>query len=286
MDMFDRVQDLQENSFSSKDKPIPNVLVIIPAYNEEDCIAYVVDRIKQSATYADILVINDGSTDNTACVARYHHASVLNMPHNLGIGGAVRAGFALAEELGYEIVIRLDGDGQHDPDDILRLLTPVLKGRVDATFGSRFCGDLNTYYPPLIRRFGIWLYGLVVSIIIHQRIHDATSGMWCVNRKAIRYFRRHFPQDYPEVESHIVLHKAGLSQMELPVGMHDRFGGQSSISPLRSVYYAFKVLLAVFVRAIQEVPPLPEEDIFALKSANYGYLSKRNTVDSRPITSY
>ena len=110
---------------------------------------------------------------------------------------------------------------------------------------------------------GIWLYGFLVSIIIGQRIYDATSGMWCVNRKATSYFSRYFPQDYPEVESHIVLHKAGLVQMEIPVNMHGRIGGKSSINSLQSFYYAFKVLLSVIIRAIQEAPQLPKEDIDA-----------------------
>lgn len=236
------------------------VLVIIPAYNEEESIGNVIKTIKKSAPFADILVINDGSLDRTAAIAQHNGASVLNLPFNLGIGGAVRAGYAFAEEMGYLWVVRIDGDGQHDPCDILRLLTPVLKGQADAVFGSRFCGDINSYQPGSGRRIGIWLYGFLVSIIIRQRIHDATSGLWCVNRKTVRYFKHNFPQDYPEVESHIVLHKAGLSQMEVPARMHARFGGQSSISLLQSIYYAFKVLLAVLVRAFQEVPRLPEEE--------------------------
>lgn len=247
------------------------VLVIIPAYNEEESIGDVVTTVKESAPFADILVINDGSTDNTAAVARRFGASVLDLPHNLGIGGAVRSGFALAEEMGHAYLVRLDGDGQHDSNDISRLLAPVREGKADVAFGSRFCGTLNSYRPPLARRLGIRMYGLVVSLAIGQRIHDATSGLSCVNRNVIRYFARTFPQDYPEVESHILLSKAGFSQMEVPVNMHARIGGNSSIGPMRSVYYAFKVLLAALVRAVQKAPYYPEEKTSAVESADFGH---------------
>ena len=238
-------------------------LVIVPAFNEEKSIHHVVLDIKNCAPFADILVINDGSSDNTATIARKSGAAVLNLPHNLGIGGAVRAGLAFAEEMGYSFILRMDGDGQHKAEDITRLLEPVEKGLVDAAFGSRFCGGSNAYCPPLIRRLGISTYSLIVSIIIGQKISDATSGLWCLNRKTIRYFSRYFPQDYPEVESHILLYKAGFSQMEVPVNMRARLAGRSSISPWRSVYYAFKVLLAAVIRAIQDAPELSEEEAYA-----------------------
>ena len=247
------------------------VLVIIPAYNEEKCIGKVIRDIRKSTPFEDILVINDGSLDNTAAIALQNGAQVLNLPFNLGIGGAVRAGYAFAEEMGYSWVVRLDGDGQHNPDDILRLFAPILNGQADAVFGSRFCGDINSYRPSLGRRTGIWLYGFLVSLIIGQRIYDATSGLWCVNRKTMRFFKQNFPQDYPEVESHILLYKAGLIQKEVPAQMHARFAGRSSISLFPSVYYAFKVLLAIFVRAVQALPRLQEEETFADKSTDYSY---------------
>ena len=249
------------------------VLIIIPAYNEEESIGQVVAGVKRSAGFADILVINDGSTDNTAAVARRCGASILNLPYNLGIGGAVRAGYRFAEEMGYAFVVRIDGDGQHNPDDIPRLLAPVQQGQADVAFGCRFCGGFTSYRPPLARRLGIRLFGLVVSLIVGQEIHDATSGLRCANRKAIRYFARYYPQDYPEVESHILLHKAGLSEVEVPVIMCARIAGRSSISPLRSVYYAFKVLLAILVRAFQKAPCLREEEANAVESADPGYFN-------------
>lgn len=269
----------QQSAAIGYSERLGEVLVIIPAYNEEESIGYVVAAVKLSAPFADILVINDGSTDNTAAVARRFGASVLDLPHNLGIGGAIRSGFALAEELGYAYVARVDADGQHDSYDISRLLAPVREGKTDVAFGSRFCGGLNSYCPSPTRRLGIRIYGLVLSLIIGQRIHDATSGLWCVNRKVIRYFARAFPQDYPEVESHILLHKARFSQMEVPVSMHPRIGGRSSIGPMRSVYYAFKVLLAALVRALQKAPYCPEEETSAVENADFGHSDQLGDLD-------
>ncbi|MFW6082581.1 MAG: glycosyltransferase, partial [Chloroflexota bacterium] len=171
----------------------------------------------------------------------------------LGIGGAVQAGYRLAERLGYDIVLRLDGDGQHDPQEIPRLLTPVLGDLTDVAYGSRFCEDGATYKAPLARRVGIQLFATLVSLITHQRTYDATSGMLCANRRGIHCFARYYPQDYPEVESHVLLHKAGLRRMEVPVKMHPRMAGKSSIHLLGSIYYAFKVSLAVLITGTQRL---------------------------------
>jgi hypothetical protein len=229
------------------------VLVIIPAYNEEESIARVIAGVKESASFADIVVINDGSIDKTSTVVRSLGASVLDLPHNLGIGGAVQAGYRLAHRLGYDIVLRLDGDGQHDPKEIPRLLVPVLGDLTDVAFGSRFCGGEVTYDGPRARRMGIRLFAILVSLITGQRTYDATSGMLCANRKGIRCFALYHPQDYPEVESHVLLHKAGLRRMEVPVTMHPRTGGESSIRFLASVYYAFKVSLAVLITGMRRL---------------------------------
>jgi glycosyltransferase involved in cell wall biosynthesis len=245
-----------------------DVLVIIPAYNEEASIGEVVAGIRHNVNYADVLVIDDGSRDDTGIVARRQGASVLTLPHNLGIGGAVRAGLTLAEELGYPWVVRMDGDGQHGWEYIPQLLHPIQEGRADMAFGSRFSGGINTYQPSLARRLGIRLYGLAVSLAVGQRITDATSGLWCLNLRAIRLFAQYFPQDYPEVESHILLHKAGLTQIEIPVGMRPRLSGSSSIGPMRSVYYAFKVLLAAGIRTIQPLPNYREDNEHAVNSAD------------------
>lgn len=229
------------------------VLVIIPAYNEEESIAHVIREVKESASFADIVVINDGSADRTSAIARECGASVLDLPHNLGIGGAVQAGYKLADRLGYDIVLRLDGDGQHDPQEIPHLLMPVLGDLTDVAFGSRFCREGVTYKAPLPRRLGIALFATLVSLITGQRTYDATSGMLCANRKGIKCFARYHPQDYPEVESHVLLHKAGLRRLEIPVAMRPRMGGQSSIRLLASVYYAFKVSLAVLITGMQRL---------------------------------
>lgn len=248
------------------------VLVIIPAYNEEESIGQVVTDVKRSARFADVLVVNDGSTDGTATVARRCGADVIDLGYNLGIGAAVRAGYRLAEEMGYEFAVRVDGDGQHNPDDIQRLLAPVQQGRADVAFGCRFCGGSTSYRTSSARRLGIRVFGLVLSLLLGQKIHDVTSGLRCANRKAIRCFARYYPQDYPEVESHVLLYKAGLSEVEVPVSMRPRIGGCSSITLPRSVYYVFKVLLAILIRAFQEMPYSLGEEPYALQSADTGYL--------------
>ena len=239
---------------------LQDILFIIPAFNEEDCIGFVIDEIRNITPLANILVINDGSVDNTATVAINHGAEVLNLSHNLGIGGAVSAGLTLADELGYQYVVRMDADGQHNPEDICRLVLPVRENQANVVFGARFCLGEKSYCQSFLRKVGIRFYGLVVSIIIKQKIHDATSGFWCLDRSAIRYFANFFPQDYPEVESHVLLYKAGLRQMEIPVTMRKRVNGHSSIGLFRSIYYAFKVLLAVCIRAIQDAPCLSDEE--------------------------
>ena len=236
------------------------VLIIVPAYNEEACIGQVIDGIKDSVSFADIVVINDGSADATAAVARGSGARVLDLPHNLGIGGAVQTGYKLADRLGYDVVVRLDGDGQHDPSAIPRLLEPVLYGATDVAFGSRFCEQrAGAYRPTRFRRIGIQFFAALITLITGQQTFDATSGMLCANRAAIRCFARYHPQDYPEVESHILLHKVGLRKMEIPVTMNPRIAGHSSINLLASIYYAFKVSLALVIRSRQHLDPLPKE---------------------------
>ena len=222
------------------------ILIIIPAYNEEECLPGVMQDLRSHAPNADILVVDDGSRDRTAKVARQAGVKVASLPYNLGIGGAMQTGFQYARNNGYEIAIQFDGDGQHMAAEVGELLDPLRQGRADIVVGSRFLkrGD---YRPSFFRKVGIWIFSTVLSAILGIPVTDTTSGFRAVNRRVIEFFARSYPEDYPEVESLVLLHRAGMTIAEAPVRMRDRTGGRSSITPIRSAYYMIKVLLAVFV---------------------------------------
>lgn len=260
-----------------------SVLVIIPAYNEEKNIAHVVSGIKRVVPFADILVINDGALDATAEVARRDGAGVLNLPYNLGIGGAVQAGIKFADAHGYPFVVRVDGDGQHNPQDIPRLLEVVMQGRANVAIGSRFCPGQESWCPPLARRLGICYFSLLVSLIVGHRVYDTTSGFQCMDHHAIRYFARYYPQDYPEVEAHILMSKACLRVVEIPVKMRPRRAGISSIDFACSIYYAVKVTLATLMAAFRTMPHLrsPFEELsHVCHLVDIGTISQLSTGDS------
>jgi len=234
------------------------VLVIIPAYNEEDSIEKVIGAVQSYGNQTDILVVNDGSTDLTSPKAKAFRATVLDLPFNLGIGGAMQAGYKYAYEKGYDIAIQVDADGQHDPKEIPKLLQALTEMRVDMVIGSRFLGD-SEFKSSMIRRVGISMFSKVISTIARQKITDPTSGFRAANRKAIQVFASDYPQDYPEPEVVVLLHQCGLKMGEVPVGMSKRYSGESSITKIRSVYYVVKVLLAIFVDCFKKPPFLKRE---------------------------
>jgi glycosyltransferase involved in cell wall biosynthesis len=221
-------------------------IAIVPAYNEEQNVGRVVDELRAFDAGLDVVVVSDGSADRTADVAAEHGARVVRLPFNLGIGGAVQAGFQYASERGYDLVIRCDGDGQHDPSELGKVLAPVLAGEADIAVGSRFTGD-GEFRSSATRRIGIRLLALIVSWIAGQRVTDTTSGFQALNRKAIDLFAADYPHDYPEVEGMVMTIKHRLRLCEVPVRMREREHGRSSITALRSVYYMAKVLVALFV---------------------------------------
>jgi hypothetical protein len=184
---------------------------------------------------------------------------VLRLPFNLGIGGAVQTGFRYAFERGYDIAVRVDGDGQHDPSQLALVLEPVLRGEADVAVGSRFAADLDGYRSSRPRRVGIRLLAWVVSRIVGQRVTDTTSGFQALNREGIALFARDYPHDYPEVEATVMVFRHRLRLREVPVSMRERGGGRSSITTLRSVYYMVKVLLAIFVGLFRR-NVTPQED--------------------------
>ena len=222
-------------------------VAIVPALNEEDAIASVIDEIRAFDPGLDVVVVDDGSTDGTTRAARARGARVLRLPFNLGIGGAVQTGFRFAFEQGYDIAVRVDGDGQHDPAQLGYVLDPVLNGDADIAVGSRFAGDTAGYQSSRSRRLGIRLLAWVVSRIVRRRVTDTTSGFQALNRQGIALFARDYPHDYPEVEATVMVFRHRLRMVEVPVEMRERAGGRSSITTLRSVYYMVKVLLAIFV---------------------------------------
>jgi glycosyltransferase involved in cell wall biosynthesis len=235
-------------------------IAIVPARNEEASIARVIAEIRAFDPDFDIVVIDDGSADRTAAVAETAGARVVRLPFNLGIGGAVQTGFRYALEHGFQIAVRLDGDGQHDPGELPSLLEPVLAGRADIAVGSRFAGS-GEYRPPLARRLGIRLFSRVVSLLVRQRVTDTTSGFQAVNRRGIVLFAADYPHDYPEVEAIVMVFKHRLRLEEVPVRMRERAAGTSSITAVRSIYYMAKVSLALFVGLFRRnVTTLDEED--------------------------
>jgi glycosyltransferase involved in cell wall biosynthesis len=235
------------------DSPFPRTLVIIPALNESGTIARVVGQVRQHAPWADICVVNDGSTDATGQNAEIAGVTVLHLPFNVGIGAAVQTGFIYAEQCGYEVVVRNDGDGQHGPQDICNIVRALQEQGLDMVIGSRYLEDRG-YITSLARRLGIVLLARLISLIVGQRITDPTSGFSAFNRRTIELCAHLYPHDYPEPEAVVMLHRAGLRFREIPVTMLPRTAGQSSITPLLSLYYMFKVILAILVGLLRPAP--------------------------------
>jgi glycosyltransferase involved in cell wall biosynthesis len=219
-------------------------LLIIPAFNESACIAGVINGIRTHFR-GDIAVIDDGSEDDTGQVARTAGAAVLRHACNLGIGAAVQTGFLYALREGYDSIVRQDGDGQHDPAQIPRLLEVLERDEADIVVGSRFLAR-EGYQSTIVRRVGIFVLG-IVSALVGTRITDPTSGYWAVNRRALTVLARSQPDDYPETEALVMASRAGCRVRELPVIMYARITGQSSIGSLYSGFYMMKVVLALLV---------------------------------------
>lgn len=232
------------------------VLIIIPAYNEGVRIGEVIRSVRDIDPTFDIVVINDGSRDNTAQVAHDAGAMVVSHPFNLGYGVAIQTGYKFALAKGYDFVVQIDGDGQHDPACIKQLLTPVIEGTTDLALGSRFLGA-DSYEPSLTRRIGMAFFRKLISFLIRTPITDSTSGYQAFNRRVIRFFTTEvFPCDYPDADMLLTLHRAGFRISEVPVRMHANATGKSMHTGLMPLYYIFKMLLSIIVTLLRkkEIP--------------------------------
>ena len=248
------------NAPSAGSAPLATVkrIAIVPAFNEERNVGRVLDELRAIDPGLDVVVVSDGSTDRTAEVASARGAYVIRLPFNLGIGGAVQTGFRYAWEEGYELAVRLDGDGQHDPGELRLLVAPVVAGDADLAVGSRFV-EGRGYRSSPARRVGIRILARVVSLIARQRLTDTTSGFQACNRRAISVYAADLPHDYPEVEGMVMAIRHRIRLVEVPVTMREREHGRSSIGTLASIYYMIKILLALFVDLFRrDVAPLEE----------------------------
>ncbi len=226
-------------------------IVVIPAYNESATIAEVISGIKSWLPDARIVVVDDCSSDDTAEIARKAGALVVQLPINLGDGGARQAGFKYARQLGAKWVIQMDGDGQHRPESIPDLLAPILADEADLVIGSRFLGAGN-YRPHLSRLIGMRLFGKIASWATGLPITDPTSGFRAMNRRAYSFFCRGvYPQQYPDADVLISAHKAGLRLKEVPVLMRENATGRTIHAGIRPIYYVYKMLLSIFVTLLR-----------------------------------
>lgn len=226
------------------------LLILIPAFNEEGAVGGVVKEVREVMGDVPVLVVDDCSTDATVHIAREAGARVLSLPYHLGLGGCVQAGYRLAYELGYQYVIRVDGDGQHDPRDIPAMLQALEREGCEMVIGSRFINGTGTH-SGFLRALGIIFFRAMLRPILGRPVHDPTSGFVGVNRTALAVFSRSFPLEYPEIEALVVLQRKRFRFIEVPCQMRPRRAGRTSITALKSLYYPVHVLLGVFVNMLK-----------------------------------
>ncbi len=224
-------------------------LIIIPAYNEGDNIEKVVDNLITNFPQYDYVIVNDGSTDHTKKVCRNRGYEVLNLPINMGIGGAVQTGYRYARDNDYDIAVQIDGDGQHDVGFLENMIQCMNEEQADCVIGSRFV-EKEGFQSSGLRRIGIRFLSFLGWILTGVRVRDITSGYRLVNRRFIQIFAQDYPADYPEPEAMIITAVHGGRIREYPVIMRDRENGTSSITLKKSVYYMFKVTLAMLIRRL------------------------------------
>lgn len=235
---------------------LQKVLVIIPCYNEEASLPLVLSQLNMlklpEQYHLTTLVINDCSKDNTVAVARENQSRVIDLPNNLGIGGAVQTGFKFAKSNNFDIAIQLDGDGQHPPAEIIKQLNAFSETKADVVIGSRFLKN-DGFRSSFVRRLGINYFYRLNQLLTGNNIYDSTSGFRLLGKKAIAIAANNYPDDYPEPESLVIFSKAGLNILEIPVIMSHRLGGRSSIGYAASFYYCVKVTISMFFSFIRKI---------------------------------
>ena len=239
------------------------IVTIIPAFNEEKTIAQVISGVRKSAPYCDILVINDGSSDSTGKRAKAAGARVIHLPFNMGYGIALQTGYKYALEKGYHYMIQMDGDGQHDPQNIKGLLEVVTSGKANIAIGSRFSKNSKNpiYKAGWIRKTGIMLFSSIASVIIKQRVSDPTSGYQAIDQKVAKFYASEsYPCDYPDADVIIMLHRAGFEIKEFPVVMYRNKRKNSMHSGMKPLYYIFKMFLSIFLTLLRKREPLNQRD--------------------------
>lgn len=223
------------------------ILVVIPAYNEARAIRFLVKEIKAKHPQVSILVVNDGSSDQTRQEAEAAGASVVSLPYNLGIGGAVQTGFKIADEEDFDVAVQMDGDAQHDPASLKDLLEPILANKLDLCIGSRFLDPNSVFQSTFLRRIGIRFFSFLLRCLMGTRLTDPTSGYRAINKKLIHEFARYYPADFPEPEAIKMAKRLGARIGEVPVKMMKRLGGISSIRYAKPIYYMIKVTFAILI---------------------------------------
>ncbi len=228
------------------------ILIIIPCYNEEENILNVYQSImkynKENHTNYDVIVINDGSTDNTENILNSNHIKHIKLVHNLGIGGAVQTGYKYASENKYDIAVQFDGDGQHNIEYVKNITEPIIKGNADFVIGSRFVKkDNNNFNSTFSRRIGINIISFFVKLVTKKKIYDTTSGFRACNKDIINEYSIDYPFEYPEPITNVRILKKGYSVDEIPVKMNERKGGKSSIRSWKSAYYMINVILSILI---------------------------------------
>lgn len=226
------------------------VLIIIPAYNEAKNLPGLFEEIRNKCPDYDVVVVNDCSNDNTAEVCRKYGADVIDLPVNLGIGGAVQAGYKYAFYNNYDVAVQVDGDGQHNPEYINLLIREIIGG-INLCIGSRFIERVG-FQSTIVRRLGIFFFSKLIRLVTGQAVTDPTSGFRACDRKVIEYFAREYPRDYPEPETIVLASRKNFKITEVPVVMKEREQGRSSITSLKSVYYMIKVSLAIIISSFSK----------------------------------
>ncbi len=236
------------------------LLVIVPAWNEEATIAGVIAELRREVPDADVLVVNDGSTDRTASTARSSGADVLDLPLNLGVGGAMRAGYKYALRQGYDLAVQLDADGQHDPREIAALRSTLVDARADVVIGARFAGT-GTYTVRGPRRWSMRLLSVILSRVARARLTDTTSGFKMSGRRAIQLFATNYPAEYlgDTVEALVIASRAGLTIRQVGVEMRPRAGGTPSHSPVKAAVFLVRAMFALVIALSRPSEPLVSE---------------------------